>query len=37
LLVEPFDPTGGHTRDSTGPGLGVELDAEAVETYRIDA
>jgi D-galactarolactone cycloisomerase len=37
LLLEPFDPTGGTLEIPQGPGLGVELDADAIETYRIDS
>lgn len=36
LLVDPFDPTGGSLDVPDGPGLGVELDHDAVEEYRID-
>lgn len=36
LLEEPFDPTGGSLDVPTGPGLGVTVDEDAVERYRID-
>lgn len=35
LLVEPFDPTGATLEIPQEPGLGVELDRDAVETFRI--
>jgi D-galactarolactone cycloisomerase len=34
LLVEPFDPTGATLEIPQEPGLGVELDRDAVETFR---
>lgn len=36
LLEEPFDPTGGTLEIPDGPGLGVEIDDEALSKYRID-
>lgn len=36
LLLEPLDPTEGTLEIPQGPGLGVELDTDAIETYRID-
>ncbi len=37
LLETPLDPTGGSLDVPQGPGLGVELDEDAVERYRADA
>jgi len=37
LLTDPFDPTGGTLDIPDGPGLGVEIDHEVVETYRLEA
>jgi len=36
ILESPFDPTGGSLRVPDGPGLGIEVDEDAVERYRID-
>jgi D-galactarolactone cycloisomerase len=36
LLEEPFDPTGGSLEVPTGPGLGVTVDEDAVERYRVE-
>lgn len=36
LLVDPLDPTGGSLAVPDGPGLGIEVDEAAVETYRVD-
>lgn len=35
VLVDPFDPTGGELAIPDGPGLGIEVDEPAVESYRI--
>jgi D-galactarolactone cycloisomerase len=35
LLAEPIPCVDGHLVVPTGPGLGIELDAAAVETYRV--
>jgi muconate cycloisomerase len=35
LLGEPLDLTGGRARPPERPGLGVELDPDAVERYRV--
>lgn len=35
LLVTPLEIAGGHATVPTGPGLGVELDKDAVEHYRV--
>jgi len=35
LLTEPLPITGGEARPLEGPGLGVELDDEKVERYRV--
>jgi D-galactarolactone cycloisomerase len=35
LLAEPIPCVDGHLTVPTGPGLGIELDADAVETYRV--
>jgi D-galactarolactone cycloisomerase len=37
ILVDPFDPTGGELAVPDAPGLGVEVDTDAVERYRVDA
>lgn len=37
LIIEPHEIRGGYLHVPDGPGLGVELDREAVERYRIDA
>mgnify|MGYP000176886677 CR=1 FL=1 len=37
LLEDPFDPTGGSLDVPQEPGLGIEIDAEALERYRADA
>lgn len=37
LLVESFDPTGGNLEIPNGPGLGVEIDHDTIEKYRIDS
>lgn len=36
ILVDPFDPTGGSLEVPQKPGLGIEIDEEALETYRLD-
>jgi D-galactarolactone cycloisomerase len=36
LLEEPFDPIGGSLEVPTGPGLGVTVDEDAVERYRVE-
>ena len=36
LLAEPFDPTGGSLSVPSGPGLGVTVDEDAVERYRVE-
>lgn len=36
LLTEPFDPSGGELDVPHSPGLGVEVDPDAVERYRDD-
>jgi len=36
LLETPLDPTGGTLAVPDGPGLGVDVDEEAIEAYRID-
>jgi D-galactarolactone cycloisomerase len=36
LLVDSFDPTDATLEIPQEPGLGVELDHDAVETYRVD-
>ncbi|SFG92230.1 D-galactarolactone cycloisomerase [Halopelagius inordinatus] len=36
LLEDPFDPTGGVLDVPQGPGLGIEVDEEAVERYRVE-
>lgn len=36
LLVEPLDPTGGTLAVPQGPGLGIEVDEEALARYRAD-
>ena len=36
ILVEPFDPTDGSLAVPQGPGLGIEVDRDAVEQHRID-
>jgi len=36
ILTDPFDPTGGDLPVPDGPGLGVEVDEDAVERYRVD-
>ena len=37
LLDEPFDPTGGKISVRRDPGLGIAVDEDAVERYRVDA
>lgn len=37
LLESPIDPTGGTVAIPDGPGLGVEVDREIVDEYRIDS
>lgn len=37
LLAEPFDPTGGILKIPDDPGLGVEIDHNTIERYRIDS
>jgi D-galactarolactone cycloisomerase len=36
LIESPFDPTGGSLAVPTEPGLGVTVDEDAVERYRVD-
>ncbi|AKU09171.1 mandelate racemase/muconate lactonizing enzyme family protein [Haloferax gibbonsii] len=36
ILQTPFDPTGGEVDVPQAPGLGVEIDEDAVERYRAD-
>ncbi|WP_049903764.1 mandelate racemase/muconate lactonizing enzyme family protein [Halococcus agarilyticus] len=36
LLVDPLDPTGGSLEVPQEPGLGVTVDENAVEQYRVD-
>ncbi|ELZ28085.1 mandelate racemase [Halogeometricum pallidum JCM 14848] len=36
ILTTPFDPTGGEVSVPQGPGLGVDVDEDAVERYRAD-
>ncbi|WP_408960270.1 mandelate racemase/muconate lactonizing enzyme family protein [Natrinema sp. 74] len=36
LLESPFDPSGGSLDVPQEPGLGIEIDADALETYRTD-
>lgn len=36
LLEDPFDPTGGVLDVPQGPGLGITVDADAVERYRAE-
>lgn len=36
LLDDPIDPTGGEVSIPDGPGLGVSVDRDVVERYRID-
>lgn len=35
ILVDPFDPTGGTLSVPDDPGLGIEVDERALETYSI--
>jgi muconate cycloisomerase len=35
LIQEPIVIADGHARVPEGPGLGVELDEDAVERYRV--
>lgn len=35
LLVDPLDPTGGELTVPDGPGLGVEVDENAIERFRL--
>lgn len=35
LLVEPFTLTDGHVAVPNGPGLGIDVDLEVVERYRV--
>lgn len=37
LLEDPIDPTGGTVSIPDGPGLGVSVDQDVVNRYRIDA
>ncbi len=34
LLPDPIRPQDGHARVPEGPGLGIELNEETLETYR---
>lgn len=36
ILTEPFDPTGGSLEIPDGPGLGITVDEDAIDQYRID-
>lgn len=36
ILQDPFDPTGGSLSVPEGPGLGIKVDEEAVERYRVN-
>ncbi|ESP86978.1 mandelate racemase/muconate lactonizing enzyme family protein [Candidatus Halobonum tyrrellensis] len=36
ILASPIDPSGGEVTVPTDPGIGVEVDEEAVERYRAD-
>jgi len=36
ILADPLDPTGGSLAVPSAPGLGIEVDEEVVERYRID-
>ncbi|WP_435102945.1 mandelate racemase/muconate lactonizing enzyme family protein [Halarchaeum sp. P4] len=36
LLEDPFDPSGGELDVPQAPGLGIEVDADALERYRDD-
>jgi D-galactarolactone cycloisomerase len=36
VLRESFDPTGGDLAIPQGPGLGIDVDTEALEPYRVD-
>jgi D-galactarolactone cycloisomerase len=36
LLVEPMDPTGGTLAVPDGPGLGIDVDEDAIERLRLD-
>ena len=36
IITEPFDFTGGTVTIPDGPGLGIDVDEDAVEKYRID-
>lgn len=36
ILEDPFDPTGGSLAVPQEPGLGIEVDEDALERYRID-
>ncbi|MFB6136117.1 MAG: mandelate racemase/muconate lactonizing enzyme family protein [Halobacteriaceae archaeon] len=36
ILETPFDPTGGRLDVPQAPGLGIEVDEDAVERYRVD-
>jgi L-alanine-DL-glutamate epimerase-like enolase superfamily enzyme len=37
LLVEPLEIMGGYARVPAGPGLGVQVDEDALSRYRMDA
>jgi len=36
ILTEPFDPTGGSLDVPDEPGLGIDIDEDAVDEYRVD-
>ena len=36
IVTEPIVPVNGEIRVPSGPGLGVEQDASAIDRYRID-
>lgn len=36
LLADPFDPTGGRLTVPDAPGLGVDVDSDALDRYRLE-
>jgi len=36
IVTDPLVPENGEIRVPTGPGLGVELDLEKIERFRVD-
>jgi len=36
IVTDPIVPVNGEIKVPSGPGLGVELDADAIARYRID-